>query len=119
MFVQHIWQLHRLPDTIISHHGIQSPSIFQQQPVTRFGIQLSLVTSFYSETDGQIECVNPVLEQYLRASIPHQQDYWSLWLPLAEFTNNNEQSKTTGVTPFFAIYGYHPCLNVDVTEQWD
>jgi hypothetical protein len=38
---------------------------------------------------------------------------------LAEFTNNNHQSETTSVTPFFANNGCHPLLNFDMTEQQD
>jgi hypothetical protein len=51
--------------------------------------------------------------------VSHQQDNWSLWLPLAEFATNNHQSETSSVTPFFANNGYHPYLNFDITEQQD
>jgi hypothetical protein len=35
-------------------------------------------------------------------------------LPIAEFCYNNAQSETTGVTPFYANYGYHPCFGLDL-----
>ena len=34
------------------------------------------------------------------------------WLPIAEFAANNAVSETTGVSPFFANYGFHPKLGV-------
>jgi hypothetical protein len=47
----------------------------------------------------------------------HPQDNWSHWLPLAEFTTNNHQSKTTTITPFLANNNCHPRLNFDIMEQ--
>jgi hypothetical protein len=64
-----------------------------------------------------MECVNTVLKQFLQASISHQQDNWSLWLPLTQLATNNHQSKTTDVTPFFANNGCHSHLNFNIMEQ--
>jgi hypothetical protein len=72
MFLQHIWWLYGLSDTIISDRRTQSASGFWQQLCTTLGIQLWLSTAFYSETDGQMEHVNAVLKQYLRAYVFHQ-----------------------------------------------
>ena len=36
-----------------------------------------------------------------------------MWLPLAEFAGNNAISSTTGVSPFFANYGYNPKLGIE------
>ena len=41
------------------------------------------------------------------------QDDWAKWLPLAEFAANNVISETTGVSPFFANYGFHPKLGTE------
>jgi hypothetical protein len=47
----------------------------------------------------------------------YQQDDWSLWHPLTEFTTNNHWSETTGVTPIFSNNGSHPHLNFDLAKQ--
>ena len=48
------------------------------------------------------------------------QDDWVKWLPLAEFTQNNTQSSSSGISPFFANKGLHPRLNVmPVSETQD
>jgi hypothetical protein len=52
-----------------------------------------------------MECYNTVLEQYLQHYVVNQQDNWSHWLALAEFTINNHQLDTTGITLFFANKG--------------
>ena len=48
------------------------------------------------------------MEQYLRAYVNYLQDDWAKWLHLAEFAANNQASETTGISPFFANYGFNP-----------
>ena len=45
------------------------------------------------------------MEQYLRAHVSYLQDDWPTWLPLAQFTANNQASETTSASPFFGMYG--------------
>ena len=56
---------------------------------------------------GQTERVNAILEQYRQGYINYQQDNWMKILTMAEFAYNNTFSATTGITPFFALYGQH------------
>ena len=48
------------------------------------------------------------MEQYVRAHVNYLQDDWAKWLNLAEFAANNQASETTGISPFFANYGFNP-----------
>jgi hypothetical protein len=73
-------------------------------------------TAYHPETDGQTERVNSILEQYLRAYCNYQQDNWAELLPMAEFAYNNTISSTTGKTPFWANYGYHPRYEIIAKE---
>ena len=70
--------------------------------------QCTPITAFHPQTDGQTEKFNAVMEQYLRSNINYLQDDWAEHMPLAEFAANNQASETTGVSPFFANYGYDP-----------
>ena len=45
------------------------------------------------------------------------QDDWVKWLPLAEFTQNNAQSSSSGISPFFANKGFHPRLSVTPASE--
>jgi hypothetical protein len=47
-----------------------------------------------------------------------RQDDWTDWLPLAEFAVNNVISETTGVSLFFANYGFHPRLGVEPVKPY-
>ena len=73
---------------------------------------LHFTSGYHPEGDGQTECTNQTLEQYLRVYCNYQQDNWSELLPLAEFAYNNALSATTSVSPFFANKGYHPNITV-------
>ena len=67
---------------------------------------------YHPEGDGQTECMNQMLEQYLCVYCNYQQDNWSELLSLVEFAYNNTPSATTGISPFFVNKGYH--LNITV-----
>lgn len=67
-----------------------------------------LSTAHHPQTDGQTERMNARVEQYLRAYVNYLQNDWVRYLPSAEFTLNNHDSKVTGVSPFLAVYGLHP-----------
>ena len=83
-------------------------------------------TPYHASIDGQTERFNAVMKQFLRTSVNYLQDDWEQWLALAEFAANNQDSETTGVSPFFANYGYDPrwqCNPMDVnpirSEEFD
>ena len=75
-------------------------------------MKLHFTSGYHPEGDGQTECVNQTLEQYLRIYCNYQQDKWSSLLPLAEFAYNNAPSVTTGVSSFFANKGYDPAITI-------
>ena len=68
------------------------------------GIEMKLLTFFYSQTDGQIKHINQELEQYLQFFIDYRQKDWLKWLVFAEFVVNNKAHSTTKVSPFMANY---------------
>src|SRR5260221_11822264 len=80
-------------------------------------MELHFMSGYHPEGDGQTECLNQVLEQYLWAYTNYQQDDWSSLLPLAEFTYNNAMNEMTGVSPFFTNKGYHPSFAMEPNEQ--
>jgi len=113
LFLENVWRLHGLPDGIVSDRGPQFASIFWRSLCKRLQIQPWLSTAFYPQSDGQTERVNAIMEQYLRSFVNYQQDDWCKWLPLAEFSANNLCAETTGVSPFFACYGFNPHFELD------
>src|SRR5438552_16891723 len=76
----------------------------------KLGAKTKLLTAYHPQTDGQTERTNQSLEQYLRIYCNYQQDDWVAWLPLAEFHLNNIMQERTGVSAYYASYGFHPEL---------
>ena len=77
------------------------------------GIQTKLSTTYYPQTDGQMERINQELEQYLRVFIDHRQEQWLDWLGMAEFAYNNKIHAATKTLPFKANYGQDPRIEFE------
>jgi len=65
-------------------------------------------TAFHPQTNGQRERLNQTIEAYLQSFISYEQDDWVSLLPMAEFAYNNSITNTTGISPFYANYRFHP-----------
>jgi hypothetical protein len=113
-FINQVFSKHRLPIDITSDRGAVFVSSFWQELGNVLGVRSNLSTAFHPQTDGQTECVNQSLEQYLRLYINYLQDDWVDHLPIAKFAYNNTKHNSIGVTPFFANKGFHPTLNIDL-----
>jgi len=70
-------------------------SQFMHELYHLLGIKVAASTAYHPQTDGQTECVNQELEQYLRVFVNERQDDWVEWLPMAEFTYNNHIHSST------------------------
>ncbi|MBW0537718.1 hypothetical protein O181_077433 [Austropuccinia psidii MF-1] len=71
-----------------------------------------------SQTDGQTERVNQILEQYLWLYVSYHKDDWNTWLPLAEFSHNNSDHSSTKQSPFFIVNGRDPQFySVQITQD--
>jgi hypothetical protein len=65
LFLTHIFHLHGLPETIVSDRGPQFVTRFWKHLCHSLKIEPQLSTAFRPETDGQMEWVNAIMEQYL------------------------------------------------------
>lgn len=112
-FFERVYSLHGAPSTMVSDRGSQFVSTFWRALSQRLGIELRPSSAFHPQTNGQTERINQEVETFLRLFVNWAQDDWARWLPVAEFAGNNAISSTTGVSPFFANYGFHPRLGVE------
>ena len=100
LYARNIFHLHGLPKTVVSDRGTQFIARFWKGLCKILKIEALLSTPYHSETDGQTERMNAILEQYLRAYINYLQNDWEAWLHMAEFAANNQASETTGMSPY-------------------
>jgi hypothetical protein len=77
-----------VPKTIVSNIGSQITAHFWEH------LQKGLGTDLVCSTSGQTERVNQVLEDMLRACVLSSEDSWELWLPLVEFSYNNNYQES-------------------------
>jgi len=108
LFLSSVVRLHGFPLEIVSDRDPLFTSHFWKRLLTLCHIQPSMSTAFHPQTDGQTERLNQTLEQFLRIFVDFQQTTWPSLLPHAEFSYNNSVHASTGHTPFYLTYGFHP-----------
>jgi len=108
VFLREVLKLHGLPTEIISDMDAKFSREFWESLCKALGIKRRMSTAYHSQTDGQTERTNQVLEGYLRNLVNYDQDDWYQLLPLAEFAYNNSSTNAHRLTPFYANYGFHP-----------
>ena len=113
LFLQHVVRHHGLPRSIVSDRDPRFTSIFWQSLWNQLGTKLLMSTAFHPQTDGQTERQNRTLEENLRAYVNYQQDDWDMKLTAAELSYNTSEHASTGYSPFYLNYGYHPHLPLD------
>jgi hypothetical protein len=108
IYIAHVLCLHGVLKTIISSRGSQFVARFWEQLHASLRTHLIHSSAYHPQTDGQIEQVNQILEDMLRACVMEHQGSWDnnqLW---AEFSYNNSYQESLKMVPFEVLYG-HRC----------
>jgi len=113
MMLNNIFRYHGFPKLILSDHDSQFFSLFWTSLCSALHAKARLATAHHQQTNGQVERANSVIEQYIRCYCSTAQSEWCFYLPLCEFAYNNSLNKSTGKSPFFANYGFHPNSVID------
>ena len=106
-------KLHGLPKTIISDRDVRFTSQFWKELCKRLDIKLNKSTAYHPQTNGQVERINRILEDYIRRYCNHENDNWDKLLALTEFSYNNSVSASTKYSPFYLNYGIDPKFNIN------
>jgi len=83
-FLKEVWKLHGLPSEIVSDMDAKFSGESWESLCKALGIRRRMSTAYHTETDGQTESTNQVLEGYLRNFVNYDQNDWYQMLPLAE-----------------------------------
>jgi hypothetical protein len=105
IYLKEIVRLHGIPWKIVSDRGTQFTSKFRMSLQQTMGTKLDFSTAYHPQSDGQIERVNKVLEDLLRACVLTFDKNWESSLPNAEFSYNNSYQTSIKMSPFEALYG--------------
>ncbi|WVZ84512.1 hypothetical protein U9M48_031541 [Paspalum notatum var. saurae] len=105
LYISRVLALHGVPQTITSDRGSLFVSRFWEHLQTAVGTTLIHSSAYHPQTSGQVERVNHILEDMLRACALTYSTKWDECLPLAEFAYNNSYQKSLEMAPFEALYG--------------
>ena len=105
IFLKQIFGLHGIPKVIISDRDPKFIGNFWKSLFQGVNTTLNFSTSFHTQTDGQTERVNQVLEDLLRMYVKDQPGKWEDYLHLVEFAFNNNYQASAGFSHFKTLYG--------------
>ena len=112
-------RIHGLPHSIVSDRDPRFVSKFWQGLWELLGTKLRMSSAYHPQTDGQFEAMNRVVEMVLKCLLHEEKMYedWERFLSIVEFVINSSPAQSTGYTPFFLNFGYHPCKPVDILRD--
>ena len=105
LYVSRIVSLHGIPLEISSDRGSIFTSKFWDSFQEAMGTHLNFSTAYHPQSQGQVERVNQVLEDMLRACVISFVKKWEESLPFAEFSYNNSYQASLKMAPFEVLYG--------------
>jgi hypothetical protein len=108
LYISHIVHYHGISKTIISDRGSIFFAHFWEQLHEYLGTHLIRSSTYHPQTDEQIERVNQIIKDMLRACVLMDGPKWDKHLPLAEFSYNNSYQESIKISPFEALY-VRPC----------
>jgi hypothetical protein len=108
IFMKEIFRLHGMPEEIVSDRDTKFTSNFWKSLMAGLKTKLLFSIAYHPKTDGKTERVNQILEDMLRMHVMHQPKKWKDYLPLVEFTYNNDYQESLKMSPFEVLYG-RPC----------
>ena len=118
LYWQHVVRLHGVPRAIHTDRGAQFVGRWWREIWTLLGMKLRYGTAYHPQSQGQVERMNAVVSQTLRCLMSDVSDLtkWTEYLPTVEMVVNSLPNRSTGYSPFFLMYGYHPVLPVELLK---
>jgi hypothetical protein len=113
LYYRNMWRHHRTPRKYISDCGPQFIAEFTQELWRLIGIEPATSTAYHQQTDGQTECINQELKQFVRIFTSYKQDNWDELLPAAEFAYHNHVHSSTQQVPFMTDTGRLPRMGFE------
>ncbi|GMF57423.1 unnamed protein product [Phytophthora fragariaefolia] len=108
LFLDRVFRQHCLPEAVVSDRDPRFTGKFWTSIFAVLGTRLDMSTADHTQTDGQTERVNRVVEDVLRSICAETPKRWGAMLPLVEFALNNAVHASTGYTPFYVNGLSHP-----------
>ena len=118
LYWQQVVRLHGIPRAIHTDRGAQFVGRWWREIWTLLGTKLKYGTAYHPQSQGQVERMNAIVSQTLRCLMSDVPDLtrWREFLPTVEMVINSLPNRSTGYSPFYLVYGYHPVLPVELLK---
>jgi hypothetical protein len=107
-FMETVQKLHGVPKIIVSDRDPIFTGNFWTEIFSCSDTQLAHNSSYHPQSNGKTKIVNKFLEGYLRCFAFDKQTQWVKRFPLAEWWYTTSFHTSSKMSPFMALYGYHP-----------
>ncbi|GJR27559.1 putative reverse transcriptase domain-containing protein [Tanacetum coccineum] len=105
LYMKEIVTRHGVRIFIISDRDGRFTLLFWQALHKELGTRLDMSMAYYPETDGQSERTIQTLEDMLHTCVLDFGKSWDRYLPLVQFSYNNNYHTSKKAAPFEALYG--------------
>lgn len=100
---------------IITDNGRPMISELVNLVCRNFGIIHKTISPYHSQSQGLIERFNRTLDSCLKKRSKEEKKNWDQYLPATAFAYRSIKQATTGLSPFFLLYGYEPETHFDMS----
>jgi transposase InsO family protein len=115
LFMDNIVRLHGWPRRVVYDRGSIFTSHFTAAVAELQGWFRRHSSAYHSQSDGQTERLNRVMEDVSRSFVSTRQTEWKNFLAMAEFAVNNSVHPAIQTTPFLLNYGVNP-MHPDIAK---
>jgi hypothetical protein len=117
-YLENVSKYRRFPEDVVLDQDSPFMGSFFSDLYNYLGIKCSMSTVDHSQTDGQTDLINQVIESYLRFYCNYKQHNCASMLAMAEYAYNNLKHSSTTILPCNPNYGFEPCTSWPTEVQF-
>ena len=102
-----------IPNVIITDHGSHFQNNMMTKLTTMLGFRQELSSSYYPQTNGQVEVVNKTLKNILKHTIDATRSNWHIMLYPSLWAYRTNVKTATGFSPLQLVHGVEAVTSIE------